>query len=236
MQLFGFASADERQLFEQLLGVTGVGPKVRSGSCRPTRPASSDGRSLPRTPRSSRRSQDRRKLAQRIVIELGRRSRVARVSSRPPVAGAGDGHLMARDASGGARLLRRRGRAAPCGRRSRPAPAERVRAASEGCVSDDHRARDRAVASRRTRTSPTGRSGRAASTSSSDRSVIKEQLAIELEAAKGAGEALDHVLLAGPPGSRQDEPRPHHPRGDGRRHPDRRRARRSSGRATWPRS
>jgi Holliday junction DNA helicase RuvB len=29
---------------------------------------------------------------------------------------------------------------------------------------------------------------------------IKEQLAIALEAAKGRDEALDHVLLAGPPG------------------------------------
>ena len=29
---------------------------------------------------------------------------------------------------------------------------------------------------------------------------IKEQLGIALDAAKGRGEALDHVLLAGPPG------------------------------------
>src|SRR5436190_9693978 len=29
---------------------------------------------------------------------------------------------------------------------------------------------------------------------------IKEQLAVALEAAKGRGEALDHVLLVGPPG------------------------------------
>src|SRR5437764_8207368 len=29
---------------------------------------------------------------------------------------------------------------------------------------------------------------------------IKEQLAIALDAAKGRGEALDHVLLVGPPG------------------------------------
>ena len=29
---------------------------------------------------------------------------------------------------------------------------------------------------------------------------VKEQLSIALEAAKGRGEALDHILLAGPPG------------------------------------
>ena len=28
LQLYGFASADERELFESLLGVSGVGPKV----------------------------------------------------------------------------------------------------------------------------------------------------------------------------------------------------------------
>ena len=37
---------------------------------------------------------------------------------------------------------------------------------------------------------------------------IKEQLAIFIEAARARGEALDHVLLAGPPGPRQDVARP----------------------------
>ena len=54
---------------------------------------------------------------------------------------------------------------------------------------------------------------------------VKEQLAIALAAAKARGEALDHVLLVGPPGPRQDEPRVHRPRGARRRHPHGRRAR-----------
>ena len=51
----------------------------------------------------------------------------------------------------------------------------------------------------------------------------KEQLSVGLDAAKGRGEALDHVLLAGPPGPRQDVARVHHPQRARRRHPHRRR-------------
>ena len=64
---------------------------------------------------------------------------------------------------------------------------------------------------------------------------VKEQLAIALEAAKARGEALDHVLLAGPPGLGKTS-LAHIVRnelGVGiRRSP----ARRSSARATSPRS
>ena len=65
---------------------------------------------------------------------------------------------------------------------------------------------------------------------------VKEQLAIALAAAKGRGEALDHVLLAGPPGLGQDLARPDHPPRARRLDPPGRRARRSSARATSPRS
>ena len=52
----------------------------------------------------------------------------------------------------------------------------------------------------RTRTRSSARCARAGSTTSSARSGSKEQLGIALEAAKARGEALDHVLLVGPPG------------------------------------
>ena len=55
MQLYGFADADERQLFEQLLAVSGVGPKVALAIVSGYSPASSAARSSVRTPRSSRR-------------------------------------------------------------------------------------------------------------------------------------------------------------------------------------
>jgi len=93
LQLYGFASVDERELFESLLGVSGVGPKVAlaivSGS----------------TPDELRRAIARedtarfeaipgigRKTAQRVVLELREKLAV------PGVAGTASGSLLARDA------------------------------------------------------------------------------------------------------------------------------------------
>lgn len=95
MQLYGFASADERELFELLLGVSGVGPKVAlaivSGS----------------TPAELRRAIARddlkrfeaipgvgRKTAQRVVLELKEKLSVADLAG----GAAGGGELTARDA------------------------------------------------------------------------------------------------------------------------------------------
>ena len=47
---------------------------------------------------------------------------------------------------------------------------------------------------------------------------VKESLAVFIEAARKRGEALDHVLLSGPPGSRKDDPGLHPVPGDGRQH------------------
>jgi Holliday junction DNA helicase RuvA len=93
LQLYGFASAGERELFELLLGVSGVGPKVAlaivSGS----------------TPDELRRAIVRedtarfeaipgigRKTAQRVVLELKEKL------AEPAVAGSAGGGLLARDA------------------------------------------------------------------------------------------------------------------------------------------
>ena len=100
LQLFGFASADERLLFEQLLGVTGVGPKVALAIVSAYAPAElrraivTDDAALFQTIPGIGR-----KLAQRVVMELREKiGAVALPSAGPPVAGAGDGHLVARDA------------------------------------------------------------------------------------------------------------------------------------------
>ena len=67
---------------------------------------------------------------------------------------------------------------------------------------------------------------------------VKEQLEIALVAAKARGEALDHVLLAGPPGLGKTCARAHRPRGARRRPPHDRRAasRRRTSRRSSPRS
>ncbi len=98
LQLFGFASADERQLFEQLLGVTGVGPKMALAIVSAYAPAdvrraivAEDLALFQTIPGIGR------KLAQRVVLELRERVGALQVAG-PPAMGAGDGHLVARDA------------------------------------------------------------------------------------------------------------------------------------------
>src|SRR3954471_7517612 len=97
LQLFGFAAAEERELFELLLGVSGVGPKVAlaivSGS----------------TPEELRRAIVRedtarfeaipgigRKTAQRVLLEL--KEKIAADLTVAPPAEGGGGSLLAREA------------------------------------------------------------------------------------------------------------------------------------------
>jgi Holliday junction DNA helicase RuvA len=99
LQLFGFASADERLLFEQLLAVTGVGPKMALAIVSAYAPGelkraivTEDAALFQTIPGIGR------KLAQRVVLELKERIAPLAVAAGPPVAGAGDGHVVARDA------------------------------------------------------------------------------------------------------------------------------------------
>ena len=99
MQLFGFANAEERELFEQLLAVSGVGPKVALAivsGYSPARAAARDRargrRPLPDHP--GHRQEDR--AASRARAEGA--DRAARRRRRAPHLGAGDGHVVARDA------------------------------------------------------------------------------------------------------------------------------------------
>ena len=96
MQLYGFADREERELFVQLLSVSGVGPKVAlaivSGS-----PAGELRKAIVRE--DSARFQAipgvGKKTADRIVLELKEKLGDPGLA---PSAGSGDEHLVARDA------------------------------------------------------------------------------------------------------------------------------------------
>ena len=95
LQLFGFADADERQLFEQLLTVSGVGPKVALAIVSASTPAELR-RAIARedTARFEAIPGVGRKTAQRVVLELKGSIEPAELSA----AGEADPHLVARDA------------------------------------------------------------------------------------------------------------------------------------------
>ena len=187
---------EERELFVQLLTVSGVGPKVAlaivSGS-----PAAELRRAIARedTARFQAIPGIGKKTAERIVLELKEKLGVrGRSRRRRP----GDAHVVARDAlvELGYSLARRRARARR--RRSRPAAGgTRPARAEEGGMTRPSSSRRPSATTRRS-SSRSLRPRRLDEFVGQER--VKEQLAIALEAAKARGEALDHVLLVGPPG------------------------------------
>jgi Holliday junction DNA helicase RuvA len=100
LQLYGFAEAGERELFEQLLAVSGVGPKVALAIVSGYSPAElrraivrEDAALFQTIPGIGK------KTAQRVVLEL--REKIAPLTALDGgagEAGGGEGHLVARDA------------------------------------------------------------------------------------------------------------------------------------------
>jgi Holliday junction DNA helicase RuvA len=97
LQLYGFADAEERELFEHLLGVSGVGPKVALAIVSGSPPAElRRAIALEDTARFEAIPGIGRKTAQRVVLEL--REKID-ASAVPADAGSGRGaHVVARDA------------------------------------------------------------------------------------------------------------------------------------------
>jgi Holliday junction DNA helicase RuvA len=98
LQLYGFAEPAERELFEQLLAVSGVGPKVALAIVSGYSPAELQ-RAIVREDAALFQSIPGigKKTAQRVVLEL--KEKIAPLAAvEAPHLGAGDGHVVARDA------------------------------------------------------------------------------------------------------------------------------------------
>ncbi len=95
LQLYGFADGEERELFEHLLSVSGVGPKVALAIVSGSRPAElRRAIALDDTARFEAIPGIGRKTAQRVVLEL--KEKLASSALEPAAAGSPD--LVARDA------------------------------------------------------------------------------------------------------------------------------------------
>jgi Holliday junction DNA helicase RuvA len=95
LQLYGFAEPAERELFEQLLSVSGIGPKVALAIVSGSSPAElRRAIALEDTARFEAIPGIGKKTAQRVVLELKEKvgAAIALPEARP------DGHLVARDA------------------------------------------------------------------------------------------------------------------------------------------
>jgi len=95
LQLYGFADAAERELFEHLLSVSGVGPKVALAIVSGSSPAElRRAIALEDTARFEAIPGIGKKTAQRVVLEL--KEKVGTGAPTPET--RADGHLVARDA------------------------------------------------------------------------------------------------------------------------------------------
>jgi Holliday junction DNA helicase RuvA len=98
LELYGFADAGERELFEQLLAVSGVGPKVALAIVSGYSPAELR-RAIARVDAALFQTIPGigKKTAQRVVLEL--KEKIAPLAAvGAPGLRAGDGHVVARDA------------------------------------------------------------------------------------------------------------------------------------------
>jgi holliday junction DNA helicase RuvA len=97
LQLYGFAEAAERELFEHLLSVSGVGPKVALAIVSGSSPDElRRAIVLEDTARFEAIPGIGKKTAQRVVLEL--KEKVGSVAVASEAQGGRDGHLVARDA------------------------------------------------------------------------------------------------------------------------------------------
>ncbi len=217
LTLYGFHSEQERDLFLMLLSVQAVGPKVALAVLSAGAPreliralAAGDAARFQAVPGIGKRT------AERIIVELREKVGVDGIGAHPP--GAARMPIVAR--RGEPQDPRAAGARRPARARLR---AGRGRGAAEG-----RRGRDRRGAARRrpapgalgvvspepmTETAARIQTPYLVAEDELDRSLrprrlaefvgqetLREQLAVAIEACSARGDALDHLLLAGPPG------------------------------------
>ncbi len=212
LALYGFATEEERELFLMLIAVQSVGPKVAIAvlSGGPPREllaavAAGDTARLQAAPGVGKRT------AERIIVEL--REKVGATDTVPTVLAAirsEDPRSLARDGLLGLGYSRGRGRRAARRRRRRAARgSDRPRTADGAPMSPVREIHGFAHPDR----PPRVQDPQELPDDELDRSLrprrladfvgqtaVKDQLAVSIQAAASRGEALDHVLLAGPPG------------------------------------
>ena len=222
LALYGFLTHDEKNLFEKLIGVSNIGPglaiKVLSGMAAGdllTASAAARSRSLVRIPGVGK------KTAERMVLELrdklpapageepAPRCAVAFADRRRCVVGAAESGLRA-----ARRPKRRCEKRAPRALRtslsrcsgklwSWCADGRNPTAAGFGVVGSEDEQQFEAGLRPRRLADFTGQAR------------LKENLQIAIEAARKRGEAMDHVLLYGPPGLGKTTLGVHHRAGTG---------------------
>ncbi len=219
LSLFGFESDAEKLAFEQLITVSGVGPKVALATLSALSPdalsaavASEDVATISGVPGIGK------KTAQRIILDLKDKLGTGEFgpgtmhggagagagSRRGDGCAAGDGLLLGggRGGSQGCRQLRRRAdAAAACAGASRRRPMSTVWEAGQ-TPTDDADDAERLVSADFTEDDlEIDRSLRPKMLDEYlGQTRVKENLSVLIEAARGRNEPLDHVLLSGPPG------------------------------------
>ncbi len=224
LALFGFASEEERDLFGELISVSGVGPKVAIAALSggPAREllraiAAGDAKRFQAVPGIGKRT------SERIIVEL--REKVAGALEEEVALVGGDGERRPRPRPrrpGQPRLRAAGGRAAARRDRERGRRGADRRRPAQGRVLAEQGMSE--IGPNRIRTPgidglPEAEDVRVHDARADvpdedlDRSLrprrladfvnqaqVTDQLAIFIEAARGRDEPLDHVLLAGPPG------------------------------------
>ena len=201
LALFGFATEDERDLFLALIGVQSVGPKVALAVLSGGTPrelvkalAAGDVARLQAVPGIGKRT------AERIVVELREKVGGAAPPEEIVISRGDDPRRLARDGLvelgfsvvEADELLRDAPDDTPEAliadalRMARSEVSTAPRIQTPECLVDEDEL-DRSLRPRRLEDFV-------------GQPSLKEQLAISIEAAQARGEALDHVLLAGPPG------------------------------------